>query len=185
MRSIVPSVENPASSAARAQLSRSWPLVPCTALGSPIPMSIALPPVGFLGPGIQSRAGQAMIGACRRTARGTAGFLAETEGRMVRGDPPELIVARIRADAAEEHPDLSLPTLEVCAQDRGTGVLGDLGRGELLAAPTEQQPAAAAGAEVADPLGVAAGRDEIPLAVVGEQVDRGAPRLAGLAAGDL
>src|SRR6478735_4600809 len=41
MRSIVPRVENPASSAARAQAVSSSPVVPGTAFGSPIPSSTA------------------------------------------------------------------------------------------------------------------------------------------------
>ena len=41
IRSLVPSEENPAPSASRAQSTRSGPLVPITEFGRPIPMSMA------------------------------------------------------------------------------------------------------------------------------------------------
>jgi hypothetical protein len=77
--------------------------------------------------------------------------------------------------------DLPLPALEVPAQDRWLVVVGDLGRAERLLAAAEQQAALAAGAEVADPLGVAAGGDQVALTARGEQVDRTAAPLAAAA----
>src|SRR3954454_8443978 len=50
MRSIVPRVEKPASSAARAKSLICSPVVPGTALGSPMPMSIWAPFGGWSGP---------------------------------------------------------------------------------------------------------------------------------------
>src|SRR4051812_49175635 len=104
---------------------------------------------------------------------------------MVGGDPPKLVVGRRGADAVEERADLPLPALEVGAQDRGFVVAGKLDRRERLRAPAQEQAALAPCAKVANPLRVAAGRDEVARAFERQQVDRRTPWLAGLAPANL
>ena len=88
-------------------------------------------------------------------------------------------VARVGRDAVEEHAGLELPALEVGAQDGQAVLDGDLGRRAELAAPPEDQHQVPAGvADVAHPLRLAPGGDEVLLPLVGEQVDRGVVQLA-------
>src|SRR5438045_2327915 len=56
----------------------------------------------------------------------------DLEHRVVGHDGEELVVGRVGADAAEELPDLPLPTAQVLAQDRHGIRAGDLGGGEGL-----------------------------------------------------
>lgn len=57
-----------------------------------------------------------------------------------------------------------------------------MGQVGLSAAAEDQRESAVVGPDVADPLAVAAGRDQVLMAVDGEQIDRRAPRLAALTA---
>src|SRR5579859_5710411 len=100
-------------------------------------------------------------GAARRSGRGGTDF---EHGMLGRG-ALELLVGGVGPDAFEEHSHLGLPALQVRAQDRRLlAVVDDLRRAETLRAPPDQQPALAAGAEIAHPLRVAARRYEIPVA---------------------
>src|SRR5947209_8644331 len=97
---------------------------------------------------------------------------------MVRRDAAQVGVARLRTDTAEEDADLGLPPLEVGPQHRNLVVVRQLHRGERLAAPAQLELAGTGDAQVAHPLGVTARRDEVALAVVGQQVDRSRARYA-------
>src|SRR5438132_4171354 len=96
---------------------------------------------------------------------------------MVGGDAAQVRVGGVGADAAEEDADLDLPLPQVGAEDRRLLVVADLGRGEALGAAAEAQLALAGRAEVAHPLRVSAGRDQVPGAVDGQEVDRRGPDL--------
>src|SRR6266536_876287 len=103
---------------------------------------------------------------------------------MVVGDAAQLLLGGVRSDAAEEDAHLSHPALQVRAQDRWLVVVGDLRGAKWLAPATEPEAALSTDAEVADPLGVAAGGDQIARAFEGEQVDGvAAPLTAGARAG--
>jgi hypothetical protein len=106
----------------------------------------------------------------------------QPEHRVVRRDPPKLLIARVRSDAVEEHADLGLPALQVGAEQRRLLVVEELGGGERLGATAKPQPPRAASAEVADPLRVPARRDEVASAVHHQQVDGRTARLARLTA---
>lgn len=101
---------------------------------------------------------------------------------MVGSDPRDLALRRIRPDSAEELAHLPLPALQVGAHDRPLLRVGKFDSGEMLASPPQQQIALACRTKIANPLRVPAGSDEIPRTLVGQQVDRNAPRLARLAA---
>ena len=98
-----------------------------------------------------------------------SGVAGDGEDRVIRRDPPQLGLGGFGTNAAEEHAHLGLPPGEVGAQDRGLVVVGDLGGGERLRPPAEPQLTLVRDAQVADPLGLAARRDEILLAVDDEQ----------------
>src|SRR5260221_13837815 len=99
---------------------------------------------------------------------------------MVRGDAAQLLVAGVGPDAAEEGADLPLPLLQVGAEQGRPLALRDLGRGEPPALAAPDGAPAAADAHVPHPLGVAAGRDQVAVALELERVDRGLPPLAAL-----
>jgi hypothetical protein len=101
---------------------------------------------------------------------------------MVRCDPPQLFGRRIRTDAAEELTDLPLPAFEVRAEDRLLVGVRNLRGGEMFLAAAEEKVTLACDSKVANPLRVAARRNEIPRPVERQQVDRRAPRLARLSA---
>src|SRR5580692_5171 len=98
------------------------------------------------------------------------------------GDLEQLLRGRVRADAVEEHPDLELPAPQVRAEQFRLLLVGQLGGGECLDAPTDAQLAAARHPQVAHPLGLTARRDEVPPALERERVHRVAAPLAALAA---
>src|ERR1700742_2345986 len=104
----------------------------------------------------------------------------DAEDGVVGGDAAEVGVGGVGADTFEEGADLPLPLFEVGAKDLWLLVVGDLGDRELLGLAADQ-PAPAADPDVPHPLGVAAGRDQVALAVQGEWVDRRLPPLAALA----
>src|SRR5262249_18622492 len=106
----------------------------------------------------------------------------DPEDRVAGGDLQQLLLGRVGTDAVEEHPDLELPAPHVRAQQLRLLLVGQLGGGERLHAPTDPQLAAARRAHVTHPLRVAARRDQVPLALEREQVHRGAAPLPALAA---
>src|SRR6516164_6379578 len=116
----------------------------------------------------------------RRPSRGE-----HPEDRVLGGDLAHLRVAGVRAHAFEEHADLGLPALQVGTQDRHLLPVADLERAERLAMAAANQPSLAADPNVAHPLGVPAGRDQVALAVEDEQVHRRAPPLPRASALDL
>lgn len=81
-------------------------------------------------------------------------------------------------------PTSHFPALQMGAQDRQLVVVGEFAGAEVLCAAAEQQAALASDAEVADPVRVAARRDEVARPLEGQQVDGRTSRLAGLAATD-
>src|ERR1700736_4182801 len=89
----------------------------------------------------------------------------QPEDRMLGRGPAHLLVRRVRSGPVEEGADLGFPAFEVGAQDRWLLCVGHLDRAERLGPPSEQQPALAAGSKVAHPLGVAAWRHEVSLAI--------------------
>src|SRR4051794_13727168 len=99
------------------------------------------------------------------------GTSAHLEHRVARSDAPKLGVGRVGADALEELADLPLPPAQVGAQHVDLGIVGDLDRGERLDPAADAQLTRSGGAEVANPLGLAAGRHEVAAAVVDEEVD--------------
>ena len=71
------------------------------------------------------------------------------------------------------------PRPQVGAQDRhDLGRVGDLAGGDALGAPPDGELGPARDAQVAHPLGVAAGGEQVAGAVEGERVDRGRAHLA-------
>ena len=60
-------------------------------------------------------------------------------------------------------------------------MVGQIDRSEALRTPTEEQATLALGTEVSNPVRVPAWRDEVAPALKRQQIDRGAPWLAGLA----
>src|SRR4051794_40342114 len=104
---------------------------------------------------------------------------------MVRRNRPELVVRRVRSDAAEELADLPLPAREVCAQDGGLVVVGHLYGGEILRPLTPEQAPLAPDAEVSHPVRVSTRGDEVAIPVQIQRIDRGPMRLAGLSPPDL
>ena len=113
-----------------------------------------------------------------------SGRAAET--RVARRDAPQLLVRRVRANALEEDTDLGLPPLQVRPQQPRLHVVGELGCGERLAAPAEQERAlTAARTEVPHPLGLASRCHKVALAFKGQKVDRHPSRLAARAAAHL
>src|SRR5689334_10547330 len=98
---------------------------------------------------------------------------------MIGRDATELRVGRRRAHAVEEDADFELPSLQVRAQDLDLVVVGDLFGAERLGVMTDPELTLTCRAQVLDPLRLAAWRDQITLAFVGEQVHRrGAPLTA-------
>src|SRR5205807_2111307 len=97
----------------------------------------------------------------------------------------EVLLARVGSHPLKERADLELPPLQIGAEEWRLLLVFKLGRGERLAAATDPQAALPARPQVPHPLGVTAGRDQVPLALVGEQVHRRAAGLAGLATADL
>ena len=84
-------------------------------------------------------------------------------------------------DTAEELPDLPFPLLQVGPQDRLLLVVSELARGEMLTPPAEEQIAVARCTEVADPLRMPAGRNEVADPSERQRVHGVTPRLAALA----
>ena len=103
------------------------------------------------------------------------------ERRVFGCDGQDLVVAGVWPGALEEDADLCLPPFEVGPQDRYLLLVSEFPAAEGLGAPADAQFAGAGGAQVAHPLGLAAGRHEIAAAVVGEQVHRRGPPLPGRA----
>src|SRR6266542_1628027 len=83
----------------------------------------------------------------------------EAEDGMVGGDAAQLLLGGVRSDAAEEDAHLSLPALQVRAQDRWLVVVGDLRGAKWLAPATEPEAALSTDAEVAAPLTAGAPAD--------------------------
>src|SRR4029453_12721104 len=100
---------------------------------------------------------------------------------MVGADAAQLLLGRVGADTAEEDTHLRLPALEVGAQDRWLVLVGELGRPERLRASPDPQLSVSRRAQVANPMRHSPGRDEVPIASIGEEVDGCRPPLAGLA----
>ena len=102
----------------------------------------------------------------------------DAEDGVARRDAPQLLAGRVGVDAVEEDPALELPAPQVLAQDLRLGVVIDLCRGEALGLAAEAEfSLAARGAQVADPLGGAARRDQVALSACRQRVDDGAARL--------
>jgi DSBA-like thioredoxin domain len=73
---------------------------------------------------------------------------------------PDLVVAGVWPCALEEDPDFCLPPSQVGAQHRYLLLVGEFAAAEALGAPAHPQLVTARGAQVAHPLGFAAGRDQ-------------------------
>ena len=110
--------------------------------------------------------------------------LGDPEDRVTGRDLQQLGLGSVRADPVEEHADLELPALEVGPQHARLVRVGELGGGERLGAAAHPQLAAAGGTHVAHPLRLAAGRDQVTLAVQRQRVDRGGAPLPRLAPAD-
>ena len=106
------------------------------------------------------------------------------ERRVLGRDGAELIVAGVWPGALEEDPDLCLPPFQVGAQHRDLLVVGELSAAEALGTPAHSQFTGSGGAQVAYPLGLAAGCDEVTAATDGEQVHRRGTPLPARAALD-
>src|SRR5271165_59810 len=100
------------------------------------------------------------------------------ECRVPGRDGANLVIAGVRPGAFEEDPDLRLPPLEVGAQHRHFLIVSELPAAKVLSMLAQAQLPRADGPQVAHPLSLAAGRDEVPAAIVGEQVHRGGTPLS-------
>src|SRR5262249_39990016 len=100
--------------------------------------------------------------------------------RVTAGDAQQVAVRRRRADALEEAIHLEAPALEVGTQDGRLLRIDQLDGAERLAPPPETQLSAARGPQVADPLRLAARRDEVALPVADQEIDRHDAPLARL-----
>src|SRR5436305_7354403 len=98
---------------------------------------------------------------------------------MVRRDPADFIIGRVRADSPEEDSHFELPLLQVCAQKRWLLLVGDLHSGEGLRAATDAEPALPAGPKVLHPLGMTARRHKVVGAFEFQEVHRGTAPLTG------
>src|SRR4051794_31708155 len=99
----------------------------------------------------------------------------DPEHRGIRRDPPQLLGARVRSYAAKELAHLPLPAAQIGLQDRRLVFVADLDRAEVFGATADQQAPGPRHAEVADPLGVTTGSDQIPLPVELQKVHRRPP----------
>jgi hypothetical protein len=103
----------------------------------------------------------------------------DAEDGVAGRDLAELGLGGLGVHAVEEHADLEPPALEVGAQQRGLDLVGQLDHAHVFRAAADAQLGLAVrGADVADPLGDAARRDQVPGAIDRQQVDRGAAQLA-------
>src|SRR4051812_38289333 len=93
------------------------------------------------------------------------GTSADPEHRVPRCDRDDRLVGRIGTDALEELADLPLPPAQVRAEDLGLVGVVHLVERERLDAPTDPQLTGSGGAQVADPLRLAARGDEVAGAV--------------------
>src|SRR6202022_52735 len=103
------------------------------------------------------------------------------EDRMIGSGAGQLLIARVRAHAAEENSDLPLPPLEIGAKPRHLLRRRKRPRCKRLGPPTDPQATRRIGAQVLHPLRVPAGCYEVPRALELKGVDRGAAPLAALA----
>src|SRR5712691_286474 len=104
---------------------------------------------------------------------------ADLEDRIARRDLEQLGGGRVGVHAVEEDPDFKLPPLQVGPKDLRLLVVRKLGCGEALDPPTNLQLTAAGHSQVAYPLGLAARGNKEPATVVGQNVHRVRPPLAG------
>src|SRR5262245_7306245 len=94
----------------------------------------------------------------------------DAKDRVGGGDRAQLVVGWRRAESLEEASHLEAPAGEVGAQHGRLLRVVDLDRAKGLAPPAQPQLATAGGAQVADPLRLAARRDQVAGAVAFEQV---------------
>jgi len=85
----------------------------------------------------------------------------------------ELFLWRRRAHAIEEDPNLSLPALEIGAQERRLLLIGKFNSSECLNVSAEEEFTTSGNAQVAYPLCLAPGCYQVAVTAVGEQVHRG------------
>src|SRR4029077_8329709 len=134
----------------------------------------------------QARSFASFHAARRDEAKASVLAVAQLKDGVAWRDAPQLLVRRVRSDALEEDADLGLPPLQVGPQQPRLLVVVELGCGEWIAPPAEQECAlTAARTEVPHPLGLASRRHEVTLAFEGQRVDRHAPRLTARAAAHL
>jgi uncharacterized protein len=89
------------------------------------------------------------------------------------GDPEQIFIGRVGAHTLEKHPDLHLPPTQVGAEDSRLLFVRELPHRALLAVAAQlQDEPVIVRADIAHPLRVPAWRDEVLVALEGEQVDR-------------
>src|SRR5829696_9362670 len=109
------------------------------------------------------------------------GNSADPEHRMVRCDPQQLGIRRVRSDPSEELPDLPAPLLQIGPQQGDLLRVWKLDGRKLLGASTDEQPPGPRRAQVAHPLRVPPRRHQVALPLERHQVHWRPLRLSALA----
>ena len=91
---------------------------------------------------------------------------------MVRGDPKEVLVGGVGTHTLKENPHLELPTAKIGPEQLGLLRIDDFDHSDGLAPRAEPQLTFASHANIANPLRQPSRCDQIPVAVMGQQVDR-------------
>lgn len=92
----------------------------------------------------------------------------------------QLLLWRICPNPLKEGAGLPFPALQIGAQKGRPLLGGKLLGAELLTAATDHKPPLAAGSQVAHPLRLTAGGDQVAITLKVEQIDRGAAPLSAL-----
>ena len=95
------------------------------------------------------------------------------EHRVPVGDRQELIVGRLGVDPVKEDSDFDAPATEVGPKHGWLLVAFEFSAGECLGVPTEPELTGACGSEIADPVGLASGGDQVGGVANSKQVHGG------------